>query len=382
MKYTKDSENLQAFVDSSLKSINIEPLNKTSENELSHIYHHMRNANREFTTTKFYKNELIKGDITYIPEDIKSHVSRCTHRQAVLFRIGHRNIYLSIYSPYHLPNFIQYVNKVYMWFHIAHQYANVRCSNSVNINIYLTDHLKLLPRTGNMIERKNVNTAFTTSCQPSTDICIYREQEWFKVLIHESFHNLGLDFSEMKQTIANLEISKMFAVDIEVRLYEAYCETWATIIHSMFISFFSTRIKDRFDIMFNKLDRILDTETKFSLLQCVKVLHHNNMIYTDLYKRNKYQEDTNVMSYYIIKSLLLYNKNQFIDWCSVNNKVLLDFNKTDKGIQRFCNMIRSNYMDPVYISDLGLIESKFKNNISFNSTAFKTLRMTVFELEN
>jgi len=145
-------------------------LNKTSENELSHIYHHMRNANREFTTTKFYKNELIKGDIMDIPEDIKPHVSRCRHRQAVLFRIGHRNIYLSIYSPYPLPNFIQYVNKVYMWFHIAHQYANVRCSNSVNINIYLTDHLKLLPRTGNMIERKNVNTAFTTSCQPSTDI--------------------------------------------------------------------------------------------------------------------------------------------------------------------------------------------------------------------
>jgi len=106
------------------------------------------------------------------------------------------------------------------------------------------------------------------------------------------------------------------------------------------------------------------------------------MIYTDLYKRNKYQEDTNVMSYYIIKSLLLYNKNKFIEWCSVNNKVLLDFNKTDKGIQRFCNMIRSNYMDPVYISALSLIESKFKNNISFNSTAFKTLRMTVFELEN
>jgi hypothetical protein len=93
--------------------------------------------------------------------------------------------------------------------------------------------------------------------------------------------------------------------------------------------------------MAGKLDRILETEARFSLFQCVKVLDFNNMKYTDLFmesKRRLYREDTHVLSYYIIKSILLFNKNAFIDCCSQNNKVLLDFKvvkepKAPKGLK-------------------------------------------------
>ena len=61
--------------------------------------------------------------------------------------------------------------------------------------MYLTPHKKKLPKQYNLIDREHANTAFTTSCQTETEICIFREEEWFKTFIHETFHNMGMDFT-------------------------------------------------------------------------------------------------------------------------------------------------------------------------------------------
>ena len=385
MKYTKESETLQSFVESTLKYIPIEHLSTTAQYELRSIYKLMHDANDSFKALALYKNDHVNRDTSYIPDPIKPHVARCTHTQTVMFKLKHRTVYLSISSPHRVSKFMQYVKRIYMWLYISSHFACRKCSNIIHIDIYLTDHVKLLPPIGQVIGRTNVNTAFTTSCSSSTNICIFREQEWFKVLLHESFHNLGLDFSEMSGISADSQIASMFKINADIRLFEAYCEIWAEIIHAQFLSFFSTRIKDRYDTMMGKLDQMLETEARFSLFQCVKVLDHNNMVYTDLFnesKRRHYREDTHILSYYIIKALLLYNKNKFVGWCSTNNKVLLDFNKTNKGIDSFCELIRSLYMDPIYINTLKTIEPWFIYNKMENSLARKTLRMTVFELEN
>ena len=385
MKYTKESETLQSFVDSTLTDIPIEKLTKNTQSELRSIYKLMHHAYDSFKDLSLYKNNDTKRDTSYIPDEIKPHVARCTNTQTVMFKIKHRTIYLCISSPHRISKFIHYVKRIYMWFYIACHYACSKCSNTIHIDIYLTDHVKLLPPIGQVIGRANVNTAFTTSCASSTNICIFREQEWFKVLLHESFHNMGLDFSEMGTALSDRHIESMFKINADIRLFETYCETWAEIIHTQFITFFSTRIKDRYDIMMGKLDKMLETEARFSMFQCTKVLDHNNMAYTDLFiesKRRHYREDTHVLSYYIIKSILLYNKNKFIDWCSTNNRVLLDFNKTNKGVDSFCGLIRSLYMDPVYINGLKSISSWFIYNKMSNALPRKTLRMTVFELEN
>ncbi len=385
MKYTNESEKLQSFVESTLNGIFIERLTKPSQNELSHIYRHMCDANTEFKTAKVYENPVVDVNTSYIPNEIKPNIARCKYVYSTMFKIKQRTIYFTMHAPYRVSNFIHYIKRIYMWLYIANQYACKRCSNTVNIHLYLTDHVKLLPHIGQVIGRANVNTAFTSSCSSSTQICIYREQEWFKVFIHETFHNFGLDFSEMKINNSDVQMLKMFKINADIRLFETYCETWAEIIHSQFLTFFSTRIKDRFDIMMGKLDRILEIEARFSLFQCVKILDHNNMVYTDLFsehKRRNYREDTHLLSYYIIKALLLYNKNKFIGWCSTNNQVLLDFNKTSTGIDGFCSLIRSLYMDPEYINVLKTIESWFIYNKLSTALPRKTLRMTVFELEN
>ena len=148
----------------------------------------------------------------------------------------------------------------------------------------------------------------------------------------------------------------------------------------MFISFFSTQIQTNYGLMIDKLDRMLEMEVRFSLFQCTKVLNYNNMVYADLFNESKrlyYREDTCVLSYYIIKTLLLYNKNRFIGWCDSNNKVLLDFNKTTRGVDSFCDLIRSLYANQIYMNVMRLVEPWFAQS---NVLIRKTLRMTVFEM--
>ena len=43
--------------------------------------------------------------------------------------------------------------------------------------------------------QSHVNSGYTYTCKENNEIVIYREEEWLKVLIHESFHAYGLDFS-------------------------------------------------------------------------------------------------------------------------------------------------------------------------------------------
>jgi hypothetical protein len=110
---------------------------------------------------------------------------------------------------------------------------------NLTIYIYLTQEKKRLPNDPNaVLGRENANTAFTTSCTSDTEIHLYREEEWFKVFIHETIHSYGLDFSTMNNSSANAQIRKIFGVSSDVRLYESYTEYWAEIVHMCFLAHF------------------------------------------------------------------------------------------------------------------------------------------------
>ena len=134
--------------------------------------------------------------------------------------------------------------------------------------------------------------------------------------------------------------------------------------------------------MFQKLDDILRTEVIFSLFQCAKVLEYNKMSYTDLYSvstGSKYREDTQVLSYYVIRSVFMFNKSAFILWCRENNghHKFLDFDKTDRNIDSFCDFIRSVYTSPTYVESITRMEDWFKYNKQSSAYEFNTLRMTI-----
>ena len=178
----------------------------------------------------------------------------------------------------------------------------------------MTSSLKLLPSnfSGEM-DRHHINSAFTYSCKKNNNIHIFREEEWFKVFIHETFHNLGFDFSGVDNGYSDVFASEIFPLNTDFRLYESYCETWATIIHSVFV-YYKNEKKQNNNHICSDISAIIEKEVMFSLFQCNKILHHFGMKYEDLYMQtegsqfariHKYKENTPVISYYFFKTILL-----------------------------------------------------------------------------
>ena len=60
-------------------------------------------------------------------------------------------------------------------------------------------------------------------------------------------------------------------------------------------------------------------------------------------RKTLYKENTNVLSYYVITSILLNNYQDFLSWCNTNNIVILNFKKTIKNLDDYCLFIDKKY---------------------------------------
>ena len=73
------------------------------------------------------------------------------------------------------------------------------------------------------------------------------------------------------------------------------------------------------------------------------------LTYNDLYshrelsKRNRekmYKENSNVLAYYVIKTILIFHYQDFLLWCKTHNFSLIQFHKTNKVQIDFCHFIK------------------------------------------
>ena len=108
-----------------------------------------------------------------------------------------------------------------------------------------------------VISPSHVNGGLSDICQIDGRIIVYRREEWFKVLIHESMHNYGLDFSTLDLSMANKKLHSIFSIQTDVKIFESYCEIWARIMNVFFESYFEINRHSR------KLFTPLTTRKKF-----------------------------------------------------------------------------------------------------------------------
>jgi hypothetical protein len=270
-----------------------------------------------------------------------------------------------------------YIFLMSLWLHIASKYSTHNCSSTLNIYIYLTNDLKQLPING-PIGPVHANTAFTQLCD---EIIIFREEEWFKVFIHESIHNFNLDFAEMNQQFCNEKIKNIYNVKSNINLYEAYTEFFARLMNSCVISFINTNNSNDF---LKLTHQIMDNEIKYSCFQMVKVLDYMDLTYDDLLNSNgkKYRENTNILSYFIICNVLMYNYSDLLQWCYINNTNLYNFKKTTVGLSQFCNFIRQNYNNPNLVQNIRLVKNIYNNLKKTNGNSFllNNLQMTMYKI--
>ena len=67
------------------------------------------------------------------------------------------------------------------------------------------------------------------------EVVIFRKEEWTKVLFHELMHLYSYDISSNDRRI-NARLSRVFHVDCDFNVTEAYAEFWARILWTMWSS--------------------------------------------------------------------------------------------------------------------------------------------------
>jgi len=299
-----------------------------------------------------------------------------------------------VYFVYSLNNFDpqKYISIIITWLHIIINHQNKTCSTNNTILIYLTDAKKVLPKKEvDIIDVINVNSAYTYCCNSNiskNEIVVYRKEEWLKTFMHETMHAFGLDFCLMDNNDTSEKIKKFFPIeDSEINLTESYCETWAETFNILIISFFKSKKHEINEYLLN-VNKLMNYEKLFSIIQLIKILNHMSLKYKDLYSPNKvceykrkffYHEKTNVFSYYIIKCILMFNLGDFIFWCNDNNNTLIDFHKTTTNVDRFIEFIKTNCNKNEIINNIKNNEKLF-DKFRKKSDFYNSLKMSLVEI--
>ena len=342
----------------------------------------------------------------HFPQEIRKVIETKTVNKILYYCVlNERKITLTFFTFKNETNFAiydKYAKQVFMLIAILTHYSSSECSKSLNIFIYLTDFKRIIPDNNyTILGSYNVNGGFTTTCDKNSEIVVYRKEEWFKVLIHEAFHNLGLDFSKMNTNQFHSKIKQIFPINSKFNIVESYCEFWARILNSAFCSYNVIDNKNDKDAFKTFLDFFIQIERLFSLFQCNKILKFLGISYQNLYetdngshiaRENLYKETTNVFAYYIVTAFLLDNYVNVMNWCNKNNLSCFKFNNSQRNLDLFYNLIENSYKRNEFLKNLMCVSnyaSKLnkktnKNNKLANNeinNIFKTTRMTIMEFQ-
>ena len=379
-------------------------LNKLYE----HIYNDIVNGEKYYNSiipikASVHSKDKIKRpelfDHYFFPQTIRSYVEEQGIRQLEYrFNVGVReiNVRIMLFSKDELMNlhkYEEYISFICIWLYICGQYSTNNCSKTLSIYLYPTPFKKVLPtRKTDVIGVDNVNTALTTRCKRNGEIIIYRQEEWMKVFIHETFHTFGLDVDAHFDTAMNNMLLSKFFINSNYSVSEAYTETWARIMNAAFSSYRSMKIKgegcNEFMLYF---DFSLQIERMYSLVQLNKILMFMDMNYevfmksrnSNVKKNSKiqqlilYKEDpnTNVFGYYILSGLLMNCYYDFLIWCSSTNLSLFKFSGTIENSRKFVNLITKCRESEQCSIPKGVIESGSRERF------FKTTtRMSAIEV--
>lgn len=289
-----------------------------------------------------------------------------------------------------------YARRVFIWLRMISLKSS--CVESLDIYIYLTPFKKQLPENkSEVIGPINANTGYTYRCEKKNEIVIYRQEEWFKVLLHETMHAFGNDFDKEEDYNSAMDLRKIFSLpqDINIQMSETYAEIWARIMNVAFQTYFKNppSLESRTAKQFKKnFEFYLNLESIFSLYQCIKILDFVGVNYEVLIDesenskrmmRSFYRENTHVFAYYVLTSILLHNHGDFLSWCMKKNGHGLDIFRVKATQHEFVELIAACYKKNDLLQKIVETEKKVVRDFEKASSSISdnqlvtTLRMTI-----
>ena len=263
MKYSKDSEQLLEILFSHQSKINFNNNSKLTNKILINFYNDIKKSDNKIN--KLFKNskikkvfmekniypDLFKNSNDFLPINIKNIIENRSvgtiKYTTILNKVKIKeNILIFNKKTENMIRADKMFKMSLKWLDVILNYINHE-QKEINIFLYLTSVKKTKKTDSKPLDCENVNTAVTYACQKEAEILIYRYEEWFKVLMHETMHALCLDFSISKNEGLNSlmkNIKKLFPVESNFELYEAYSEIWATLLNICFVSYMNLYDKD------------------------------------------------------------------------------------------------------------------------------------------
>ena len=256
----------------------------------------------------------------WVPEPLRVHIQtvsdrqRSPHHYSYTFNCGHRTVtvYLHVLESKHDPR--EVLRLVWTWMHTLERLgerSNPECSPELSIYLYLSDARKEWPVVaGAALKEEHVNSGFTVPCgRPRNAIYVFREEEWFKVLIHETMHALGLDYSATSLSGGGDDHHD------HDHAFEAYSECWAEwFAATVRLYEYGTITERRMPMNPSALARYLALEASWAQRQCGRIWAWFNGDEDRLRQHDPY-----VFDYYVLKHVMMVHADAFVDWCAAHH---------------------------------------------------------------
>jgi len=269
-------------------------------------------------------------------------------------------------------------------------------TKKIQFEITLSGNTKKLP-TKQLFGPREVNSG-------STDyqtIRIWRSEEHYKLILHESIHFYNLDgsydlFEENKKI--NLECLYQVGDGNETRIYEAYTESLTIFLHTFanaYQVFYLANEKSLTKSLTGKSIQTIRTiwddlwlkEKKFALLQVAKIYHHINpssKTFADFLIKSekscqkeraensfKLEQRTSVLSYHFLKTANLVFDQEFLGW-------IKDLKNPHPGsLEKFKEFLQKLTHNIEFVQ---CVDSALKHIQNKHSKVSKSMRMTFYDV--
>lgn len=288
----------------------------------------MKNMLGENIITRTNNDLNKKHNNTYIAIDLFKNRWKKT---SFIVRKGNQTIYIEFNYTNNedRSSFKHIINFMMIYIHQIESLFLKSCAE-FRIIFYLSDEKKRFVKreilNQEVINCDNVNSGVTFFYQDLPLIVIYRKEELLKVLIHELLHLYETHPIEQYDIYYDDYCKNNWKINRNgsLNLYEGYVETLATILHSFIYTYCIHKRKTTIA----RIKKVINKEINYSkkLLNDIRSLQKDNYL----------NEETNVFSYFYVKTSLIQDLDSFFVSIDPNNYCIHDSYK----ISYFNNVLK------------------------------------------